>query len=168
MSDRAAGMSVLMRQSKPIRDQALEAFAEQFRDEPLAMDRWLMMQATRHGLEGEAPVLEDVSRLRLHPCFSLRNPNKVRALISSFCNLNLAEFHEPSGKAYAWFEAQFLSLDAINPQVAARLARAMDRWSTLIEPMRSLAQASLKRLVAHQGLSPDSAEIIKRSLACQA
>ena len=168
MSDRAAGMSVLMRQSKPIRDRALKDFAEQFEGEPLAMDRWLMMQATRQGLEGEPPVLEDVIRLLEHPCFSLRNPNKVRALISSFCNLNLAEFHEPTGKAYAWFEAQFLSLDTINPQLAARLARAMDRWSTLIEPMRSLAQTSLQRLTTHEGLSPDSAEILKRSLECQA
>jgi len=168
MTDRAAGMSVLMRQIKPIRDRALESFEEQFKDEALAMDRWLMMQATRQRLEGEPPVLDDLIALCDHNCFSMRNPNKVRALISSFCHSNLAEFHEPTGKSYAWFEKQFLALDAINPQVAARLGRAMDRWPTLIEPTRSLAQACLERLRAHQPLSPDSAEIISRSLENQA
>ena len=167
MTNRAAGMSVLMRQAKPIREQALKAFEQQFMDEALAMDRWLVMQATRQRLDGEPAVLDDVIRLSNHACFSMRNPNKVRALITTFCHANLAEFHEPSGQSYAWFEQQFLALDAINPQVAARLARAMDRWPLLIEPTKGLAKACLERLAAHKSLSPDSTEIIKSALQSQ-
>ena len=164
MSDRASGMAVLIRQPKPIRDAALKAFEKQFADEPLAMDRWLTLQATRHRLDGEAPVLDDVIALSQHPCFSMRNPNKVRALITSFCHLNLAEFHEPSAKAYAWFAETFLALDAINPQIAARLVRALDRWPTLVEPTRTLAKACLERLAGEPALSADSAEIIHSAL----
>ena len=165
MTDRAGGMAVLMRQAKPVRDQALADYERQFSHEALAMDRWLTMQASRHQLEGEGPVLDDVVRLMRHPCFSLRNPNKVRALMSSFCHHNLAAFHEPQGEAYRWFETQFCALDALNPQVAARLVRALERWPLLVEPMQSLAKSCLERLAHHRGLSNDSAEIVQSALA---
>ena len=35
-----------------------------------------------------------------HPAFSVRNPNRVRALVGSFCNGNLAEFHAADGSGY--------------------------------------------------------------------
>ena len=41
-----------------------------------------------------------------------------------------------------------LELDAINPQLAARLARAMDRWSHLAEPYRSAAREAIARVAA--------------------
>ncbi|NCV27134.1 MAG: DUF3458 domain-containing protein, partial [Betaproteobacteria bacterium] len=145
--------------------QALADYERQFSHEALAMDRWLTMQASRHQLEGEGPVLDDVVRLMRHPCFSLRNPNKVRALMSSFCHHNLAAFHEPQGEAYRWFETQFCALDALNPQVAARLVRALERWPLLVEPMQSLAKSCLERLAHHRGLSNDSAEIVQSALA---
>ena len=78
--------------------------------------------------------------------------------------MNLAEFHEPSAKAYAWFAETFLALDAINPQIAARLVRALDRWPTLVEPTRTLAKACLERLAGEPALSADSAEIIHSAL----
>ncbi|NCZ83790.1 MAG: DUF3458 domain-containing protein, partial [Betaproteobacteria bacterium] len=165
MTDRAGGMAVLMRQAKSVRDQALADYERQFSHEALAMDRWLTMQASRHQLEGEGPVLDDVVRLMRHPCFTLRNPNKVRALMSSFCHHNLAAFHEPQGEAYRWFETQFCALDALNPQVAARLVRALERWPLLVEPMQSLAKSCLERLAHHRGLSNDSAEIVQSALA---
>jgi aminopeptidase N len=58
-----------------------------------------------------------------------------------------------------------IELDAINPQVAARLARAMDRWKRLAEPYRSAAREALARVAAKTDLSNDVREVIDRALA---
>jgi aminopeptidase N len=58
-----------------------------------------------------------------------------------------------------------LELDAINPQVAARLARALDRWSKLAEPYRTAAHEAIKRVAAKTDLSNDVREVVSRALA---
>ena len=63
-----------------------------------------------------------------------------------------------------WSE-RVIELDAINPQVAARLARAMDRWKKLTEPYRSAAREALSRVAAKTDLSNDVREVIDRALA---
>lgn len=61
-----------------------------------------------------------------------------------------------------------LALDAINPQVAARLARALDRYSRLAAPYREQALAALQRVAAQEKLSNDVREIIEHALAIAA
>ena len=57
------------------------------------------------------------------------NPNRVRSLILALlCNFNPAAFHRADAKGYVFWAEQVVELDAINPQVASRLARALDRW----------------------------------------
>jgi aminopeptidase N len=63
-----------------------------------------------------------------------------------------------------WAE-QVIQIDAINPQLAARLARAMDRWSHLAEPYRSAAREAISRLAARTDLSSGVREIVERTLA---
>ena len=70
-----------------------------------------------------------------------------------------------------WFvRAMFTSprpifeLDAINPQVASRLARALDRWRLLAEPYRSAAREAIARVAAKTDLSPDVREVVDRAL----
>ena len=58
-----------------------------------------------------------------------------------------------------------LELDAINPQLAARLARTMDRWSVLAEPWRSAARQAVSRVAASTRLSEDVREIVTKALA---
>ena len=58
-----------------------------------------------------------------------------------------------------------IELDAINPQVAARLARAMDRWKKLAEPWRTAAREAIARVAAREGLSNDVREVVTRALA---
>ena len=52
----------------------------------------------------------------------------MRSLISSFCHGNQVRFHAADGAGYEFCAEQVIALDALNPQVAARLARAFDRW----------------------------------------
>ncbi|MGE0802248.1 MAG: aminopeptidase N [Lautropia sp.] len=162
MTDRAAALQALMLISPAACDAALADFERQFADEPAVMDKWFMLQATMHRLPGGEPVLERVRRLMRHPAWSADNPNKVRALLNAFCTGNLAEFHRADGAGYALWVEQVLALDASNPQVAARLARALDRHTKFVEPLRAQMFAALGE-VARQARSADVREIVGRA-----
>src|SRR5690606_27708337 len=119
MADRAGALQALLRAGGEPREQALADFEKMFAGEPLVMDKWFSLQAAMHRRPGDPPVLERVRALAGHPAFSLRNPNRVRALVGSFCHGNLAEFHAADGSGYAWWAERVLELDPLNPQVAA-------------------------------------------------
>jgi aminopeptidase N len=57
-----------------------------------------------------------------------------------------------------------LELDAFNPQIASRLARALDRWSVLVEPLRGAAHEALLRVAAKPDLSTDVREVVELAL----
>jgi aminopeptidase N len=99
-----------------------------------------------------------------HPDFNLRNPNRARSLIFGYCQGNPAGFHRRDAAGYVFWSEQVLALDAINPQVAARLARALDRWRKLSPAYRLAAQEALQRVAAHPSLSNDVREIISNAL----
>jgi aminopeptidase N len=165
MTDRQAALQSLVNSPAPQREAALEAFAREFADEPLAMDKWFTLQATMHRQPGEAPVLERVRALLAHPLFSIRNPNRARALIGSFANGNLAEFHLADGSGYRFWAEQVAAIDALNPQLAARIARALDRWRKFTPERRAGMRAALERLAALAELSVDVREIVGKALA---
>jgi aminopeptidase N len=164
MTDRFAAIAALCASRSALREPALQAYALEFEQETLALDKWFMLQATLHRQPGEAPVLERVRALMQHPAFSMRNPNKVRALITSFCTGNLAEFHAPDGSGYDFWVEQVLALDGINPQVAARLARALDRWKQFEPGRRGRMHRALQAVDQH-ARSPDVREVIGKALA---
>ncbi len=165
MTDRQAALGALLNSPAPQRHVVLAAFASEFAGEPLVMDKWFSLQATMHRQPGDPPVLERVRTLIDHPAFSLKNPNKVRALIGAFCNGNLAEFHTVDGAGYEFWAEQVLRLDAINPQVAARIARALDRWRKFERRRQDAMHAALQRVAAHRGLSNDVSEIVGKALS---
>ena len=163
MTDRLGGLGALLASASPLRDLAFERFEQALHDEPLAMDKWFSLQATMHRQPGDAPVVERVRALLSHPAFSLRNPNRVRSLVGSFCNGNLAEFHAPDGSGYALWAEHVVALDAINPQVASRLARALDRWRKFTPDRRAAMQTALERVQA-EAKSPDVLEVVGKAL----
>ncbi|UCE31911.1 MAG: DUF3458 domain-containing protein, partial [Burkholderiales bacterium] len=165
MTERFAAIQALVNSPAPARERALEAYANDFADEPLAMDKWFALQATARRVDDDAPVLARVRALMDHPAFDIRNPNKARALIGSFCNGNLAEFHAADGSGYAFWSEQVLRLDALNPQVAARLARALDRWRKFTDDRQALMQDALEHVARAPSLSADVAEIVTKALA---
>ena len=165
MTDRVGALHALLRTGAPEREAALARFAQMFAGEPLVLDKWFSMQATMHRHPGDAPVIERVRGLLAHPAFSVRNPNRVRALVGSFCNGNLAEFHAGDGSGYAFWREQVLAIDAINPQVAARLARALDRWRKFTPERQAAMRAALGQVAAHERLSADVREIVDKALA---
>jgi aminopeptidase N len=164
MTDCAGALQALLRAGGAPRERALASFATTYADEPLVLDKWFSMQATMQRRPGDRPVLERVQELSRHPAFSLRNPNRIRSLLGSFCHGNLAEFHTADGSGYAWWADRVLELDAINPQVAARLARALDRWRKFTPERQAGMRAALERVAAAPRLSRDVAEIVGKAL----
>ncbi len=124
------------------------------------VNKWLTVQATSR----RPDALQDVTRLTGHPAFDLRNPNKVYALLGGF-SANHVRFHAADGAGYRFMAGQILHLDAINPQVAARLARSFDRWRRFDGAHQAQARIALESLRGHPGLSRDVFEIVERALA---
>jgi aminopeptidase N len=163
MTDRFNALSALVISGHALAQEALALFHKLFQHEALVIDKWFALQAGAPDRAGD--VLPRVRQLMQHADFSLRNPNRARSLIFSYCSANPAGFHRADAAGYVYWSEQVLALDAINPQVAARLARAMDRWSRLAEPYRSAAKVAIERVAAKADLSNDVREVIGRALS---
>jgi aminopeptidase N len=160
MTDRMAALAALANSRAPARDPALERFYSDWKHEPLVVDKWLGVQATARLPD----TLARVERLMRHEAFDIRNPNKVYALIRAFC-ANHVRFHAADGAAYAFAADRVLELDPLNPQIAARIARAFDRWKKFDAGRQAHARAALERIRAKDGLSKDVAEVVTKALA---
>jgi aminopeptidase N len=163
MTDRFNALSALVASGHALAAQALERFYQLFAHEALVLDKWFALQAAAPDHQGH--VLPLVRQLLQHKDFTIKNPNRARSLIFSFCSANPGAFHRLDAAGYVFWSERVLELDAINPQVAARLARAMDRWSKLAEPYRTAAHEALKRVAAKSELSKDVREVITRALS---
>ncbi|MGB7541825.1 MAG: aminopeptidase N C-terminal domain-containing protein [Burkholderiales bacterium] len=160
MTDAIAALGALANCDCPERAPALDAFYAKWQHEPLVVDKWLAIQAGSR----LAGTLAEVQRLARHEAFDVRNPNKVYALIGGF-RANQVRFHAADGSGYAFLAAQVIALDAMNPQVAARMARGFDRWRKFDAGRQAHARAALERIRGVQGLSKDVLEIVTRALA---
>ena len=163
MTDRLAALSALVHSGHALAKPALERFHSLFKSEELVLDKWFALQAGCIDQGGQ--VLPAVRALMKHPDFNLKNPNRARSVIFSYCNANPGALHRADAAGYVFWADQVLALDAINPQVAARLARALDRWKKLTEPYHNAAQEALKRVAAKTDLSNDVREVVSRALA---
>jgi aminopeptidase N len=163
MTDRANALQALISSGHALSTPALALFHSLFKQEELVLDKWFAMQAGAPDRGGN--VLPAVRQLMAHSDFNIRNPNRARSVIFSYCNGNPGGFHRADAAGYVYWSERVIELDGINPQVAARLARALDRWKRLAEPYRSAAREALARVAAKTDLSNDVREVIDRALA---
>ncbi len=160
MTDRMAALGALANSRAPEREAALERLYADGKHEPLGVDQWLAVQATARLPD----TLDRVQRLTRHAAFDPRNPNKVYALIRSFC-ANHVRFHAADGAGYAFAADWNIRLDPHNPQIAARIARAFDRWRKFDTGRQAHGRAALERIRDTAGLSRDVAEVVSKALA---
>ncbi|MFT4171981.1 MAG: aminopeptidase N [Rhodocyclaceae bacterium] len=161
MTDSIAALGALANLNVPGRREALDSFYASWQHEALVVDKWLMAQATSR-LPGTGAA---VRALMAHEAFDIKNPNKVYSLIRAFCAANPKHFHAADGSGYALAADVVIALDAMNPQVAARIARTFDRWKKFDAARQAVARAQLERIQSHAGLSRDVAEVVGKALA---
>ena len=162
MTERLTALAVLVNSPfEAERATVLAAFAEQFQNNPLVMDQWFSVQAASPLPGG----LERVKALMQHPAFTLKNPNKVRALIGSFAGQNLVNFHAADGSGYRFIADLVIQLNATNPQVASRQLAPLTRWRKYDSARQALMKAELERILASGELSSDVYEVVSKSLA---
>ncbi len=161
MTERLAALAVLVNSpAEEAAQRALAQFAECFADNPLVMDQWFSVQAAcqRPG------ALARVQALMNHAAFSLKNPNKVRALIGAFANQNLVHFHAADGAGYRFLADQVIALNRLNPQIAARQLLPLTRWARYDAPRQALMRNELLRIRDSGSLSSDVFEVLDKSL----
>jgi aminopeptidase N len=160
MTQRQAALALLVDLPGPERDAALSRFYEARRGDPLMLDKWFNVQA----LCVLPDTCDRVEALSRHPDFTFGNPNRVRALVGAFAAGNQVRFHGADGRGYRFLADAVLELDAINPQVAARLVGSFNQWRRFDAGRRALMQAQLERIAERAGLSKDVYEIVGRAL----
>jgi aminopeptidase N len=129
MTERYGALAALVQSDAPARVGALEAFHQRYLGDALVLDKWFQLQAGAWRWSDAAPdTLAQVQALMANPAFSLSNPNKVYALLGGYFKANPAEFHRADGAGYAFWAEQVIALDRNNPQVASRMARALEGW----------------------------------------
>jgi aminopeptidase N len=164
MTEAQGALTAVVNSAAPYKAEALVQLARLWANEPLLMNKWFQLQATAISQPGEPAVAERVRLLMQHPGFSISNPNNVFALLRSFCLCNEAEFHRRDADGYALWVDAVLALDRINPTVAARIARALDRWRRFSADRQQAMREALEYVAAAEHLSRDVREIVTKSL----
>ena len=162
MTDQSAALSALVNcpAAADYAAKALAMFLEEFKDEALAMNVWLQIQAAN----SQPNALSRVKVLLEHSAFSMTNPNKIRSLIGGFANANHVNFHASDGSGYVFLTEQILALNTVNPQIAARLVTPLTRWKKFSEPNRKLMRDALQNIANEPNLVKDVYEIATKSL----
>jgi aminopeptidase N len=162
MTERLTALAVLV--NSPFAEEkakALAVFAENFKTNALVMDQWFSVQAGSPLPGG----LERVKALMQHPAFTLKNPNKVRALIGAFAGQNLINFHAADGSGYRFLADLVIELNGFNPQIASRQLAPLTRWRKYDSARQALMKAELERIRNSGNLSSDVFEVVSKSLA---
>jgi aminopeptidase N len=160
MTNMIAALKAVVNSQREKGDELLAKFFEQWKDDPLVVDKWLTLQAVCP-LPG---TLDRVRELTEHPAFILKNPNKVRALIGAFTQANQVRFHDLSGEGYALLRDFVTRLNTMNPQIAARMLTPLTTWKRYDDQRQALMRGELERIMALPDLSRHVAEVAGKSL----
>jgi aminopeptidase N len=160
MTDAIGGLNALIELGGEAGDKALADFHARWKGEPLVLDKWFAAQAR----DPSEQALGGVLGLTAHPDFDGRNPNRLRALVSTFANFNPARFHDPSGDGYRFLADQIIATDAVNPMTAARLVEPLGSWRRYRPELGALMKAQLERIIAVEGLSKNVYELASKAL----
>lgn len=160
MTDQLAALSIIVNHGHPARQFCLDSFYHQWRDESLVVDKWFALQAASQMPD----AFDNVVSLIQHPAFDLKNPNRVRSLIGTFSQSNPLHFHAASGQGYRFLADHIIALNAINPQIAARMLGALTSWRKFDQNRQLLMKTELERIMNTEAISKDVYEIAGKSL----
>jgi aminopeptidase N len=163
MTDRLSALATLVNDPRDdavnLSESSLEQFYHDWQHEPLVLNQWFQVQSACSLPEG----LDRVKRLVAHPAFDLHNPNKVRSVIGVFCNSNLINFHRADGAGYQFLADNVITLDKLNPQIAARLLMPLTKWRRYGDERQEAMHQQLANVLEAPELSRDTYEIASKS-----
>ncbi|OYU17107.1 MAG: aminopeptidase N, partial [Rhodobacteraceae bacterium PARR1] len=158
MTDEVGTLAILLEVGQGAPE--LARFEARWSHDANVMDKWFMLQIMLAQPDRAAEVTDGLTR---HPAFDWKNPNRFRSVIGAL-SANHAGFHHISGAGYALVADWLIRLDPLNPQTAARMSTAFETWRRYDADRQVGAQAALRRIEAHPGLSRDLAEMVGRML----
>ena len=159
MTDQIACLQIVVHCHHPLRDRIVTQFYQQWKDNALVVDKWFSVLGSNQS-EG---ALEQIIPLFDHPAYSLTNPNRARSLLGAVM-ANSSAFHQTDGSGYALAAKKLLQLDAINPQIAARLANPFVHWRRLVAEQEQLMKSQVEVMLASDEMSNDLNELLATSL----
>jgi aminopeptidase N len=164
MTDRLSALAILVNvprhEAVELAGSALEQFYQDWHHEPLVLNQWFQVQSACSLPEG----LDRVKQLMAHSAFDLHNPNKIRSVIGVFCNSNPVNFHREDGSGYQFLADNVITLDKLNPQIAARLLTPLTKWRRYSGERQEAMRQQLANVLATPELSRDTYEIASKSL----
>ncbi len=161
MTDESAALIALVNSDfVEERELALDDFYTKWKADPQVVEQWFAIQSG----SSIAGTLERITRLMAHEAFDIKNPNKVRSVISAFCNQSLINFHEVTGSGYRFLADKVIVLNALNPQIASRLVTPLTRWKKFDGERQSLMKEELQRILKQENLSKDVYEVVSKSI----
>ncbi|WP_318445926.1 aminopeptidase N [Photobacterium leiognathi] len=160
MTDTMAAMSSANNAQLTCREAQMADFSDKWTHDGLVMDKWFMLQGTNPAEN----ALENVRNTMNHPAFSLKNPNRTRSLVASFCANNPARFHAKDGSGYAFLTEILTALNTSNPQVASRLIEPFLKYRQYDEARQQLMRSELEKLAALDNLAKDLFEKVQKAL----
>jgi aminopeptidase N len=159
MTDQIACLQMVVHYHHALRDRIVSRFYEQWKDTPLVVDKWFSALGSSYADN----AIAEIRPLFDHPAYTLSNPNRARSLLGAMI-ANLSVFHQPDGAGYAIAAQKILELDAINPQVAARLANPFVHWRKLVAQQGQLMKSQVESMLTNSDMSNDLSELLTTSL----
>ena len=148
------------RLSSAMQQQILHDFYQRWQDEALVLDIWFSLQA-------QSPLTDvaAMAQLTAHDRFDMKNPNRARSVFGAFGMYNHRQLHQPDGSGYRYLAQAVGQMDALNPQIAARLAVPLTRWQRYDPARQQQMRNCLEQLAGQETISKDLYEIVTKSLA---
>ena len=160
LTDRLAALAAVNDLDDPVRAELFARFADDWGTEPLAMDKWFQLQATSV-IQGQPAGIRE---LAARDDYDRGVPNRVRALFGSFGQRQFDGFHRMDGEGYRLLADEVLAMDALNPQVAARIVRPLTQVARILGDRSELMRRELTRIAESESLSADVREIVSAAL----
>ncbi|MEJ2765567.1 aminopeptidase N [Photobacterium sp. MCCC 1A19761] len=160
MTDTMAAMVAANDAQLPCREAQMADFSEKWTHDGLVMDKWFILQ----GKNPAENALDNVRATMKHPAFDLKNPNRTRSLVASFCANNPVRFHAKDGSGYQFLTEILTALNTSNPQVASRLIEPFLKYRQYDAQRQALMRAELEKLAGLENLAKDLFEKVQKAL----
>ncbi|MCM8536816.1 MAG: aminopeptidase N [Lentisphaeraceae bacterium] len=158
MTDEISALACLVHIDSPKAKSAIQDFYNKWHEDVLVMNKWFAVQAGSH----LPNVLDRVKELEKDSAYDDQNPNKIRSLVGAF--VGNVQYHAANGSGYKFLADKIIEIDKFNPSMSSGLARCFRKYAKLDSARKALMKSEMERILAVEGLSKDSFEIVSKTL----